>query len=95
MRRSNRNRHNVNSIQKLKVRSLAWAVTLSEGEGSFIKDDMQGDDDSICRKIKAAVSFVMSRIAKEDAQGRAGSEFVGSSSRKVWVTLATEDANWS
>ena len=68
MRRSNRNRHNISSIQKLKVRTLARAITLSKREGSFIKDDMPRDDDSICGEIKAAVSFVVSGVAKEDIE---------------------------
>ena len=91
MRRSNRNGHNISSIQKLKVRSLARAVTLSERKGSFIEDDMPRDDDSICGEIKAAVSFMVSGIAKEDTHGRTGSEFMGSSGGEVWVTLAAEN----
>jgi len=66
VRRSNRNGHNISSIQKLKVRVLARAITLSERKGSFIKDDMPRDDDSIRGEIKAAVSFVVSGIANED-----------------------------
>ena len=77
MQRSNRNRHNISSIQKLKVRTLARAITLSKREGSFIKDDMPRDDDAVGREVKVAVSFVMVGIAKEDAQGRPGGEFVG------------------
>ena len=76
MRRSNRNGHNISSIQKLKVRVLARAITLSERKGSFIKDDMPGDDDSVGREVKAAISFVMSGIAKEDTQGGVGGKFV-------------------
>ena len=53
---------------------------------------MPGDDDSICREIKAAISFVVSGIAKEDTQGRAGSEFMGSSGGEVWVTLAAKNS---
>ena len=52
---------------------------------------MPGDDDSICREIKAAISFVMSGIAKEDAQGGARGEFMWSCGREVWITLATEN----
>jgi hypothetical protein len=32
----------------------------------FIKDDMPGNDDAIWGEIKAAISFVMVGIAKED-----------------------------
>ena len=92
MRRSNRNGHNISSIQKLKVRIPAGTIALSEREGSFIEDDMPRDDDSICGEIKAAVSFMVSGIAKEDTQGRAGSEFMGSSGGEVWVTLAAKDS---
>ena len=74
---SNRIRHNVRSIKKLKSCRRAWAIAISKGKGSFIKDDMPRDDDAIGREVKAAVSFVMVGIAKEDAQGRPGGEFVG------------------
>ena len=35
---------------------------------------------------------MVSGIAKEDTQGRAGSEFMGSSSGEVWVTLAAKNS---
>ena len=38
---------------------------------------MPENDDYVGREIKTAVSFVMSGIAKKDAHGGAGSEFVG------------------
>ena len=88
MHRFNRSGHNVSSIQKLK---LERAVTVSKRKGSFIKDDMLGGDDSICGQIKAAVSFMMSGIAKEDAQGGARGEFLWSCGGEVWITLATEN----
>ena len=72
MRRSNRNRHNISSIQKLKVRIPAGTIALSEREGNFIEDDMPRDDDSICGEINAAVSFLMSGVAKEDTKSGAG-----------------------
>jgi len=37
------------------------------------------------------VSLVMSGIAKEDTQGGARSEFVGSCGRQVGITFATEN----
>ena len=52
---------------------------------------MQRDDDSVGGEIKAAVSFVMSGIAKEDAQGGAWGEFMWSCGGEVWITLATEN----
>ena len=91
VRRSNRNVHNISSIQKLKVRIPAGTIALSEREGSFIEDDMPRDDDSICGEIKAAVSFVMSGVAKEDTESGAGGEFVDNSGREVRVTFAAKD----
>ena len=64
---------------------------LSKGKDSFIEDDMPRDDDSVGGEIKAAVSFVMSGIAKEDAQGGARGEFMWSCGGEVWITLATEN----
>ena len=66
MRRSNRNGHNISSIKKLEVYGNARTIALDKRKGIFIEDDMPGDDDSVGREIKAAVSFVMSGVAKED-----------------------------
>jgi hypothetical protein len=88
---SNRNRHNISSIKKLKVRRNARTIALGKGKGRFIKDDVPGDDDSIGGEIKAAISFVMSRIAEEDAQDRSRSEFM-SGGKHIWVTLAAKDS---
>ena len=63
MRRSNRSGHNISSIKKLKVRGKARAIALGKRKGSFIEDDVLGDDDSIGREVKVAVSFVMSGVA--------------------------------
>jgi hypothetical protein len=38
-------------------------MSLSKGEGRFIKDDVPGNDDSVGGEVKAAVPFVMSGIA--------------------------------
>ena len=91
VRRSNRNGHNISSIQKLKVRIPAGTIALSEREGSFIEDDMPRDDDSICGEIKAAVSFVMSGVAKQGTESGVGRKFVDSSGRDVKVTFAAKD----
>ena len=91
MRRSNRNRHNISSIQKLKVRIPAGTITLSKRKGSFIEDDMPRDDDSICGEINAAVSFLMSGVAKEDTESGARGEFVDSSGRDVRLTFVAKD----
>jgi len=76
VQRSNWDEHNISSIKKLKTHWRTRVVTLSQRKGSFIKDDMPGDDDSVGREVKAAISFVMSGIAKEDTQGGAGGKFV-------------------
>ena len=52
---------------------------------------MSRDDDSVGREIKTTVSLMMSRIAKKDAQGGAGSKFVWRSSGKIRIASATED----
>jgi hypothetical protein len=64
---------------------------LGKGEIGFIKDNMMRDDDPIGGGIKTAVSLMVSRIAKEDAESRTGCKFMGSSGRKIGVTLTTED----
>jgi len=48
-------------------------------KGVFIKDNMSRDDDAIRLEVKTAVPFVIRRIAKEDAQSGARSEFMGRS----------------
>ena len=53
---------------------------------------MSGDDDSVGGKIKAVISFMMSRVTQEDAEGRPGGQLVGSSSKQVRITLTPENA---
>jgi len=38
-------------------------MALSKGKGRFIEDDVPGDDDSVGGEVKAAISFVVRRIA--------------------------------
>jgi len=52
-----------------------------------------GHDDLVGRPVEAAVALVMRRITKEDTQGGAGSEFVGSSGREVGIARATKDTD--
>ena len=92
MRQSNRSRHNISSIKELKLASGSRAIARSESKCSFIKDDMPGNNDSVRGEVKAAVSFVMSRITQEDTEGGARREFVGSCGRQVGVTFASKDA---
>jgi len=91
VRQSNRNGHNISSIQKLKVRIPAGTIALSKRKGSFIEDDMPRDDDSFSGEIKAAISFVMSGVAKEGTESGVGSEFVDCSGREVRVTFVAKD----
>ena len=64
---------------------------LGKGKSSLVKENMTGDDDSICGRIKTLVSLVVSGITKEDAEGRARGKFVGSSGRKIGATLTAKD----
>lgn len=48
--------------------------------------------DNYQKRYKAKVSFVMSRIAKEDARDGPRSEFMRSTGGHVWVAFATEDS---
>jgi hypothetical protein len=65
MQRPNRSGHIISSIivKELKVCRSSRTMALSKRESRFIKDDVPGDDDSIGGEVKAAVPFVMSRIA--------------------------------
>lgn len=64
---------------------------LGKGKRSLVEDHMLRDDDSVGGEIKTAVTFMMSRIAKEDAQSGTRSKFVGCSSGKIRITSATEN----
>jgi len=50
------------------------------------------DDDSIGGSIKASVSLMVSRVAKEDAKGRTRCKFVGSGGLEIGITLTTKNA---
>ena len=92
MQRSNWDEHNISSIKKLKLRGRPGTIALSERKGSFIEDDMPRNNDSIGREVKAALSFMVSGVAQEDAQGGARGEFVGGCGRQVGITFATKDS---
>ena len=64
---------------------------LGKGKNGLVKKNMTGDDDSIGGRIKTSVSLVVSRITKEDAEGRARGKFVGSSGREIGVTLTAKN----
>jgi hypothetical protein len=53
---------------------------------------VSGDDYLVGRHVKAAISFVVSRVTKEDTQGRPKSEFVGGCGRQVRIAFASEDS---
>jgi hypothetical protein len=92
VRRSNRSEHSVRCIQKLEGHRCVGVIPLSERKDSLIKDDASGDDYLVGRHVKAAVSFVVSRVTKKDIQGRSRSEFVGGCGRQVRIAFATEDS---
>ena len=92
MQRSNGSQHNISSIKKLKLHGRPGTIALSERKGSFIEDDMPRNNDSDGREVKAAVSFMVSGVAQEDAQGGVRGEFVGGCGRQVGIAFATEDS---
>ena len=49
---------------------------MCERENRLIKNDMTRDDDFVGSKVKAAVTFVMSRVSQKDAHDRTRGEFV-------------------
>ena len=53
---------------------------------------MTRDDQSVGREVKAAVSFMMSRVSQKNTHGGLGRKFVAGCSRQVGVAFATEDA---
>jgi len=67
VQRSNGSPHNISSIKKLKLHGRPGTIALSERKGSFIEDDMPRNNDSVGREVKAAVSFMVSGVAQEDA----------------------------
>ena len=56
-------------IQKIKVSgSSRRGRDLGKGKGRFVKNDMEGDDDSIGDKVKTYIAFVISQVSEEDTQ---------------------------
>jgi hypothetical protein len=53
---------------------------------------MSGDDQAVCREIKAAVAFVVGRVAQEDTPGEAWGELMWCSDSRVRVARTTKDA---
>jgi hypothetical protein len=52
---------------------------------------MTGDDDPISGEVKAAVSLMMRRVAKEDAKSGAWRKFICGSGSEVRTTGTTKD----
>jgi hypothetical protein len=58
----------------------------SEREAGLIKNHVSRDDQAICGEIKAAIAFVIRRVAKEDTPGGSGAELMGSGGGGVRIT---------
>jgi hypothetical protein len=57
----------------------------------LIKYDVSRDVNTIGLKVKAAVSFMVGGVAKEDAQGGAGCKLVGGCGGEVRITGSAKD----
>ena len=64
---------------------------MCERENGLIKNDMTRDDDFVGSKVKAAVTFVMSRVSQKDAHDRTRGEFMWGGGRDVWIALTAKD----
>jgi hypothetical protein len=53
---------------------------------------MSGDDQTVCLEIKAAVTFVVGRVAQEDTPGGAWGELMWCSGSRVRVARTAKDA---
>ena len=58
----------VSDVKKIKIRGCNGGGLLGKGKGGFIEDDVPGDDDFVCGKIKASITLMMSRVPEEDTQ---------------------------
>jgi len=65
---------------------------LGERKRGLVESDMMRDDDLVGDGVKAAVSFMVRRVAEKDAQGGAGCELMASCGRQVGVAGAPKDA---
>jgi hypothetical protein len=59
----------------------------------LIKNHMSRDDQAVCREIKAAIAFVVGRVAQEDTPGGAWRELMWCSGSCVRVARTTKDAH--
>ena len=65
---------------------------LRERKRGLVESDMTRDDDPVGDGVKAAVSFMVGRVAEKDAQGGVRCELVASYGRQVWIAGAPKDA---
>jgi hypothetical protein len=61
----------------------------SERKAGLIKNHVSRDDQAVCGEIKAAIAFVIRRVAKEDTPGGSGAELMGSGGGGVRITRTT------
>jgi hypothetical protein len=57
----------------------------------LIKTHMSRDDQTVCRKIKTAITFVIGRVAQEDTSDGPRGELIGRGGGDVRITCTTED----
>jgi hypothetical protein len=53
---------------------------------------MSGDNQAVCREIKAAIAFVVNRVAQEDTPGGAWGELMWRSGSRVRLARTIKDA---
>jgi hypothetical protein len=58
----------------------------SEREAGLIKNHVSRDDQAVYGEIKAAIAFVIRRVAKEDTPDGSGTELMGSGGGGVRIT---------
>ena len=61
----------------------------SEQEAGLIKNHVSRNNQTVCGEIKAAIAFVIRRVAKEDTPGGSGAELMGSGGG-VGITRTTK-----
>jgi hypothetical protein len=58
----------------------------SERKAGLIKNHVSRDGQTVCGEIKAAIAFVIRRVAKEDTPGGSGAELMGRGGGGVRIT---------
>jgi hypothetical protein len=54
---------------------------------------MSRDDQAVCREIKAAIAFVVSRVAQEDTPGGMWGELMWRGDSRVRIARTTKDTH--